>query len=111
LLAGAVVTAAITTDRRGPRNLAMIACMAMCLLGPALGVAGVMRGVDAMALINLSPIMAVRSLGVAGGARITAAEWQWISLLFAAAAAAWTVLIAWTMWRDRARRLDVSGAA
>ncbi|MCP3981514.1 MAG: hypothetical protein GY716_19625, partial [bacterium] len=47
LLAGAVVTAAITTDRRGPRNLAMIACMAMCLLGPALGVAGVMRGVDA----------------------------------------------------------------
>lgn len=98
LLAGAVVAGAIGTRRSGPRNVAMIACLCMCLLGPALAWGGVvsglnrMSGVDAVELIGLGPLMAIRTLGEGGGSQPTSSQWQWISLLAAAAVAAWVAL-------------------
>jgi hypothetical protein len=94
LLMGAVIAAAIGSapPGRGPRNLAMLACVCTCLLGPALAWLGVMTGVDALQLVDLSPLMAVRTLGDAGGAQPSEVQWRWIGLLGIAVAAAWLAL-------------------
>lgn len=89
LLAGAIVAAAITTDRKGPRALAMIACICMCLLGPFAAWIGAVSGRPAMELIELSPLMAVRTLGEAGGINPSDNQWRWIMLLGFADMAAW----------------------
>ena len=92
LLAGAVVAAAIIADKRGPRNLAMIASVAMCLLGPFLAWIGVMSGLHAMQLVSLSPLMAVRTLGEGTGPNPTASQWSLIALLGIADVLAWCAL-------------------
>lgn len=94
LLCGAVIAAGITTDRRGPRNLAMAACVGMCLLGPTAAWLGALTGIDAMQLVDLSPLMAVRTLGEAGSVRPTDVQWRWIMLLGIADIAVWAALIA-----------------
>jgi hypothetical protein len=105
MLAGAVVAAAIVTDKRGPRILAMIACLAMCLLGPALAWLGVMTGLDAMQLVDLSPFLAVRTLGEGGGSHPTDVQWRWILLLAFAVIAGWTALGLATLLGGWARRI------
>ena len=92
LLAGAVVAAAVTTEKRGPRNLAMIACIAMCLLGPFLAWIGLLTGVNAMQLVSLSPLMAVQTLGEGTGPNPTNAQWLLIALLGIANVLAWGAL-------------------
>ncbi|MDY7108089.1 MAG: hypothetical protein SYC29_05580 [Planctomycetota bacterium] len=92
MLAGAIVASAIGSTRGGPRSLAMLACLGLCLLAPALAVLGVMSGVESMALIELSPLLAVRSLGEGGRTPLTFAEWRWIGLLWSAALTVWLVL-------------------
>ena len=92
LLAGAVIASAIGTDRKGPRMLAMAACLAMCVLGPALAWVGVLTGVHALQLVDLSPLMAVRTLGDAAGAQPNDVQWRWIVLLGVADVAVWTAL-------------------
>jgi hypothetical protein len=90
VLAGAIVAAAIGTDRPGPRILAMLGCLAMCLLGPALAVfASQPASLDAH---RLSPFLAVRALGYGGGAPVEAAGWAWIGVLVVAAVAGWAFL-------------------
>jgi hypothetical protein len=101
LLAGATVAAAIGSDRQGPRTLAMSACVGMCLLGPALAWLGVLTGVNALELINLGPLMAIRTLGDGGGAQPELAQWRWIALLNAAAIVAWLTMAVWMLWRWR----------
>jgi hypothetical protein len=103
LLAGAVVAAAIGSARAGPRNLAMLACLCMCLLGPALASLGVIGSRLSLTLVKLSPIMAIRTLGDGRGAPVTSEQWQWISLLFVAAACTWVALAASAA---RGRRAD-----
>ena len=93
LVAGALVAAAVTTERRGPRVLVMVACVAMCLAGPFAAWLGVMSGIDATPLVNLSPLMAVRSLGDGGSIHPTDLHWRWIALLGFAAIAAWVALL------------------
>jgi len=101
LLFGAVIASAIGTDRPGPRTLAMLACVAMCLLGPALAVVGLFAGAEGMALIELSPLMAVRSLGDGGASPLSYDQWRWIMLLLVAGAAVWLVLALWSILRTR----------
>jgi len=96
LLVGATIAAAIGTARRGPRNLAMITCIAMCLLGPALTFAGVLVGVRSISLVELSPLMAIRTLGGGGPAPVEPGQWRLIILLMAAGAIVWTGLAVWT---------------
>jgi hypothetical protein len=91
-LSGAIVAAAISTDRRGPRILAMLACVCLGLLGPAAAWVGVITGVNALELISLSPFMAVRTLTEGGSIQPTSAQWMWIALLGVAAVASWGVL-------------------
>jgi hypothetical protein len=96
-LAGAMVAAAIMSEQRGPRVLAMLACVGMCLLGPALAWIGVMSGIDALQLVDLSPFMAVRTLGEQGGPHPSDVQWRWIALLGVAAVTVWLALGA-TAW-------------
>jgi hypothetical protein len=93
LLAGALVAASVATDRRGPRVLAMTACVAMCLAGPVAAWLGVMSGVDAMPLVNFSPLFAIRTLGDGGSLHPTESQWQWIAVLGCAAVGAWAALL------------------
>lgn len=104
LLAGAVVAATTGARSRGPRNLGMLACVSMCVLGPALAWVGVLRGSDWMQVISLGPLMAIHTLGKGGGAPPTADQWRWITLLIIAAVAAWVVL--WLVHVMRPRRED-----
>jgi hypothetical protein len=92
ILAGAVVTSAMVSERRGPRNLAMLACVSMVLLGPTMAWMGVVTGVRMLELIELSPLMAVQTLGESGGAQPTLMQWWLIGVLGAANVAAWTAL-------------------
>ena len=101
LLAGAVVASALGSMRSGPRNVAMIACLALCLLGPLLTWVGVMAGADWMELIELSPLMAVQTLSGEGSARVTDSTWRWIALLGVAAGGAWIVLLIAIAVRNR----------
>lgn len=92
MIAGAIVAAAITSSRKGPRTFAMFACVSLCLLGPTLAWLGVMTGIDAMPLVSLSPLMAMRTLAEAGGVQPAIDQWQWIILLGIAALAMWCSL-------------------
>ena len=92
LLVGAVIAAAITTDKTGPRIIAMLACLGMCLLGPEFGWASGLAGVEAMQLAALSPLMAVHTLSEGVGSSPTDIQWRWILLLGIADAAAWIAL-------------------
>jgi hypothetical protein len=92
LLAGAAIASAIGTSRMGPRSLAMLMCVAMCLLGPTLAWIGSMDGVSSYQLVELSPLMAIGTLGQGGGAPLAASHWRWIGLLLAAGAMAWGCL-------------------
>jgi hypothetical protein len=92
VLAGAFLAAALGSRARGPHSLAMLACISLVLLGPAAAWLGVVTGVDAMELINLSPLMAIRTLGEGGSTQLTPMQWRWIGLLGLADAAAWLAL-------------------
>ncbi|UCD75870.1 MAG: hypothetical protein JSV91_02915 [Phycisphaerales bacterium] len=92
LLAGAMIAASTGVPRRGPRTLAMLACLAMCFLGPVLAWVGVFTGGHWMDLMDLGPLMAINTLGRGGGAPPSAEQWRWITLLLAAAVIAWIAL-------------------
>jgi hypothetical protein len=89
MLAGALMAAAITSDRRGPRNLAMATCIAMCLLGPAMAWIGTIVGIDVMPLASVSPLMEIRSLAEGGGTLPAQMHWQRVTILGLANVFAW----------------------
>ena len=101
LITGAIVASVAGSERRGPRNLAMFACVCLCLLGPALASIGIKYGFNDIELIGLSPLMAVHTLTDGGGSQPTALQWQWIGLLGIAALAVWSMLISFTMFQSR----------
>jgi hypothetical protein len=103
LLAGAVVASAIGTAKAGPRNLAMLVCVGLCLLGPALATIGFQTGFNDIELIELSPLIAVRTLTEGGSSQPTPQQWQWIVLLGVAGGLAWSVLGILAMTRRRVR--------
>jgi hypothetical protein len=92
LLAGAMIAASTGVPRRGPRTLAMLACLAMCFLGPGLAWVGVFTGGHWLDLIDLSPLMAINTLGQGGGAPPTIEQWHWITLLLSSGVIVWIVL-------------------
>jgi len=100
VLAAAIIASTSSTDRTGPRTVGMLACVAMCLLGPALAAIGLMQSHYSMTLIELSPLLAVRSLGAGGGALVRADQWQLIQLLWVAAVLGWIALLLATSRRS-----------
>ncbi len=104
VLAGAMVAAATGSHRTGPRIIAIIACLTMCLGGPVLAMIGV-RG-SAMTglvprLLQAGPLLEVYALSDGGRTAPGGGQWAWISIVAMAGAAAWGVLITITMSRGR----------
>ncbi len=101
LLVGAIIASALTSKRAGPRSLAMISCLCLCLLGPMLAWLGVLTGADWFELVALSPLMAVKTLGEGGGAPLLANQWRWIILLLVAATVTWVALVGYCYLQRR----------
>jgi hypothetical protein len=97
VLAGAIVAASISTEKIGPRIVAMVACLGLCIGGPALAWLGVLTGINAQQLVDLSPLLAIRTLGEGGASPPTDIQWRWIMLLCVADVAVW--IAAWNSGR------------
>lgn len=104
---GAIVAAAISTSRPGVRALAMLACISIVLLGPALTLAGIFSGADWMALIELSPLMAISTLGQGGGTPPTEQQWKLVTALAIGGILVWVVLLVVALIRKLASRATV----
>ncbi len=108
ILAGALVASATGSERTGPRNIAIIACVTMCLVGPVLALIGV-RG-SAMSgltprLLQVGPLLEIFTLSHGGRTAPTGGQWMWISMVALAGATAWTGLITITIMRGRTPRV------
>lgn len=90
-LAAVMIAASVGTERHGPRLLSMIACVAMCLAGPAVAWLSLGFGLEAFELVDLSPLLAVHAL-TEGTGPLEAVQWMLIGLLLAAGAVGWTTL-------------------
>lgn len=104
VLIGAVIASAIGSHRRGPRNLAMLICLCMALLAPALVWLGAGMFDQWLQTSQLSPLLAVHYLSTMNDSRPTQAHWRWIGLLWVAAVLAWILLpiaMSWTVRRDK----------
>jgi hypothetical protein len=97
VLAGAIVAASISTEKIGPRIVAMVACLGLCIGGPALAWLGVLTGINAQQLVDLSPLLAIRTLVEGGASPPTDIQWRWIMLLCVADVAVW--IAAWNSGR------------
>jgi hypothetical protein len=104
VLAGALVASATGSSRTGPRNIAIIACVTMCLIGPVLVLIGVHgSGLSGLTprLLQIGPLLEVYALGQGGRTAPSGGQWAWISLVALAGAAAWAGLITITLTRSR----------
>jgi hypothetical protein len=104
LLAGAWVALAVGSSRAGPRNLSMIGCVGMCVIGPALAL--VLVGIPSLEqlgqkLTRIGPLMEVHSLSQGGGAPPDAGQWAWIGLVALAAVTCWMGLLVASAARRR----------
>ena len=114
VLAGALVAATIGSARAGPRNLAMLGCVAMCVGGPILAwmtLAFPALGEPAGALLRFGPLLEVHHLTQGGGAPPTIEQWRWIVLVALAGIAAWCGLGTVSFFRDRKNATDGAGHA
>ena len=106
ILAGSLVASATGTHRTGPRNVAIIACVAMCLIGPVLAMIGV-RGSATTGLtprlLEIGPLLEIHTLSHGGRTAPSSGQWAWISLVALAGATAWAGLITMTIMRGRAK--------
>ncbi len=104
ILAGAVVASATGSDRAGPRNLAIIACLTVCLAGPGLALIGVEVGTAAGVtprLLQVGPLLEVHTLSNGGRTAPGGDQWMWISMVGVAGTTAWAGLFAITLTRAR----------
>ena len=104
ILAGALVASATGSHRTGPRCIAIIACLAMCLVGPLLALIGVDVGTTAGVtprLLQVGPLLEIHDLSHGGRTAPSGSQWLWISMVAVAGAAAWAGLITMTMMRGR----------
>ena len=92
VLGGAVVASAISSRRAGVRNLAIAACLAMCLAGPVVVLVAALVGRSAVQLMNIGPLTGVYHLAQGDRAPITAGQWIVIGMPALAAGLAWTAL-------------------
>lgn len=100
MLIGAIVASGCMSRREGPRTLAMVGCVAVCLAGPALLWIGMAAGFTFDAAVRLGPLMAVRDLTAGGATRPTPAQWGAITVVGIAAGAAWIALIVMSALRE-----------
>ncbi|MHC4909326.1 MAG: hypothetical protein ACYTF9_06365 [Planctomycetota bacterium] len=93
LIVGAIVAAAIGRRSSGVRQLAMLACVVLCLAGPLFVPLLDDLDADAGVRIIVSPLVAIYALGEGAGNAPSAEQWQRIAALGCAAVIAWTSLL------------------
>lgn len=104
MIAGAVVAAGVGAARSGPRVLAMLMCVSLCLAGPALAWIALRLGIAAPNdLIGLSPLLAVQTLAMEGSLPVSTETWSLVAVLLIAGCAGWTILGFAHMVRARSR--------
>lgn len=106
-LAGAIVASASGVHSGRVRAMAMMGCIGLCLAGPAAAWLGLQVRVEALDLIDLSPLLAIITLGDGKSAPVTSTQWSSIIWLCVAAALTWAVLAV----TPRPQTLTVSGSA
>jgi hypothetical protein len=106
-LAGALVAAATGGGRAMPRNLAMLMCVFMSVLGPAAMWMGWSPTYEPVSTVARGPLLGVTALTHGGSTLPTPEQWQAVAIVWAAALAAWAVFAA----VSAARRDHRSGAA
>lgn len=92
ILAGAIIASAIGTNKFGVRNLAILACIAMCLLGPAIALLSTTTGGSAFSMVEIGPIISVHKLAEGINSRVTWGQWLTILIPTVAAILAWSAL-------------------
>jgi hypothetical protein len=104
VLTAAVVASAVGSSRAGVRNLAMVACLGICLLGPTAAWLGVLTGIEASDFIAISPLLAIHQLSGEGPAPVHIETWQWLAILGAADVLVWAALLGTLALRGRTAR-------
>ena len=100
MLIGAVIASATATRTPGPRMLAMAACIALAMAGPATSWLAEALQMSAPGLAKLSPFVAVGDLvETSGGSQPTAAEWRWVMTQAGGAALVWAVVFVLRVFR------------
>lgn len=92
ILAGAIIASAIGTNRFGVRNLAILACIAMCLLGPAIALLTTTAGGSAFSIVEFGPIVSVHKLAEGENSPVTSGQWMNILIPAIAGILAWSTL-------------------
>ncbi len=96
ILAGAFVASAIGSSSRGPRNLAILGCVGVCLIGPVLAlitIAVPLFNGPVLRLLHVGPLLEVHVLGKGGGTPPEPAQWRWIVLVTLTGLLAWGGLV------------------
>jgi hypothetical protein len=99
-----LVASATGTDRTGPRNLAILACVCMALAGPVLAIIGLyFRPIGDVThrLLQVGPILEVYEISGGGRTAPDAGQWRWITIIAVAAGAAWAAQALTTALRGR----------
>ena len=96
ILAGAFVASAVGSSRRGPRNLAILGCVGVCLIGPVFALITMavppFKG-PVLRLLHVGPLLEVHMLGNGGGTPPEPAQWRWIALVALTGLLAWGGLV------------------
>ncbi len=103
-LTGALVASASGTHRTGPRNIAIMACVSMCVAGPVLAIIGLQFGsIGGVThrLLRVGPLLEVYEISRGGRTAPEPGQWRWITIVALAAAAGWAVLALTTAMRGR----------
>jgi len=93
MLTGAIIASAVGANKFGVRNLAILACIAMCLLGPAIALLAASAGTSAFSIVEFGPIVFINKLATEGAkSRVTSQQWIMILIPAMAAILAWSTL-------------------
>ncbi len=104
-LAGAVVASAVGSPHAGPRNLAILACLTMCLAGPTIAWLRLVIGFGPGRLVSFGPPLEIYDLTGGGGAPPAGEQWRWLVVLGLASFAAWLGLSVATHLKNRRARV------
>ncbi|MCH8825028.1 MAG: hypothetical protein IH984_16145 [Planctomycetes bacterium] len=108
LLTGAIIASAIGTNRFGVRNLAILGCIVMSLLGPAIALLIASASNSASSIVQFGPIVSVYKLASEGGnSRVTSQQWIVILIPTMAAILAWSILGIITFIRANKKRSPI----
>lgn len=94
LIISAVVASAISTNRAGARNMAMVACLALCFTGPLASWVAGLSTEGATAVVQAGPLLGVQVLTEGGSTKPLAAQWYGVLVVAAAGIAAWLAVSA-----------------